>query len=287
MRGVSLAGKHAIVTGASSGLGVETARALSQAGANVVLAVRDVAAGERLAGTLVGAGVGRVTVSPLDLSDLASVNAFVERHRGGPLDLLVNNAGIMATPLGYTRQGLELQLGTNHVGHVALTLGLLPTLEQSSGARVVTVSSALHSRGRGGRLLETLEQDLRYERRKYVPFDAYGDSKLANVLFTLELARRLPPQVRAFSLHPGVIPTPLSRSLGVGGVLFRTLGAPFMKSVAQGAATSVFAATAPELDLHSGAYLSDCAIAMPSREATDPELAERVWRATEAFIKAR
>jgi WW domain-containing oxidoreductase len=117
----------------------------------------------------------------------------------------------------------------------------------------------------------------RSTRRKYVPFHAYGDSKLANILFTRALVNRLPPSVLAFSLHPGVIPTNLSRSTGALGAVFRTVGRLFMKTVAQGAATSVFAATAPELEGASGAYLSDCAIATPSPEALDDALADKVW----------
>jgi NAD(P)-dependent dehydrogenase (short-subunit alcohol dehydrogenase family) len=284
----SLQGKRAIVTGATSGLGSETARVLAKAGANVVLAVRDVSAGvvlaERLASEL-PQGAGAVSVAPLDLADLAAVRAFVKQFREGPLDLLVNNAGVMATPLGATAQGMETQLGTNHVGHFALTNGLLPVLARAPAPRVVTVSSALHSRGRGTRVLETLQSDPRFERRRYVPFDAYGDSKLANILFAKELARRA-PTLLSFSLHPGVIPTKLTRSLGFGGAVFRLLGAPFMKSVEQGAATTLYAASSPELNGASGAYLSDCAIATPSAEATEPELAAHVWAATERFIES-
>jgi NAD(P)-dependent dehydrogenase (short-subunit alcohol dehydrogenase family) len=192
----------------------------------------------------------------------------------------------MATPLGVTVQGIETQLGTNHVGHFVLTNGLLPALAKSPGARVVTVSSALHKRGRGARLLETLERDPRFEQRRYVPFDAYGDAKLANILFSKALARRA-PSVLSLSLHPGVIPTNLTRSMGFAGAAFRLLGAPFMKSVQQGAATTIYAATAPELERASGVYLSDCAIAEPSREAKDTELGERLWAATERFIASR
>jgi NAD(P)-dependent dehydrogenase (short-subunit alcohol dehydrogenase family) len=284
----SLQGKRAIVTGATSGLGRETARVLAKAGANVLLAVRDVSAGTALAGRLTAtlpSGAGALSVARLDLADLGSVRAFVEQFRVGPVDLLINNAGVMATPLGATAQGIETQLGTNHVGHFALTNGLLATLAQSPAARVVTVSSALHSRGRGVRLLETLQSDPRFERRRYVPFDAYGDSKLANILFAKELARRA-PALLSLSLHPGVIPTKLTRSLGFGGAVFRLLGAPFMKSIEQGAATTLYAASSPELDGASGAYLSDCAIASPSAEAANAELAARVWAATEQFVEA-
>jgi NAD(P)-dependent dehydrogenase (short-subunit alcohol dehydrogenase family) len=289
LRGASLRGKRAIVTGANSGLGAETVRVLAMAGANVIMGCRNAATGEEVATGLrakLGADAGTLTVQPLDLSDLRFVDAFTEeeRRRGEPLDLLINNAGVMATPLGRTAQGIELQLGTNHVGHFRLTLGLLPLLEAAPSARIVTVSSALHGRGRAERLVETLESDPRYERRAYSRFDAYGDSKLANVLFTRALARRLPASVATFSLHPGVIPTPLSRNMGVGGALFRVFGRPFMKSIPQGAATQVFAATASELEGESGAYLSDCAIDRPSRDALDDDLGRRVWKLTEEHV---
>lgn len=289
LRARSLRGKRALVTGATSGLGAETARVLALAGAHVVLAVRDVVAGaalaERLTSKLPG-NAGALSVARLDLADLSSIRAFVEQLGAEPLDLLINNAGVMATPLSLTAQGIEMQLGTNHVGHFALTSGLLPALAKSASARVVTVSSALHKRGRGSRLLETLESDPSFERRRYLPFEAYGDAKLANVLFSKALARRVTGLV-SVSLHPGVIPTNLTRSLGFAGAAFRLLGSPFMKSVEQGAATTICGATAPELEAASGAYLSDCAIATPSREAADTELGERVWAATERAIASR
>ena len=289
LRGASLSGKRAIVTGASSGLGVETTRVLALAGANVTLAVRSVPAGEAVAADLHAAlplTAGKLDVRPLDLADLASVRAFTDAiaAEGRPIDLLINNAGVMAPPLSKTAQGFELQLGINHLGHFLLTERLRPRM---TAGRIVNVSSGLHTRGSGARLLETLDDDNAYERRKYVPFDAYGDSKLANILFTRALAKRLPLSVLAFSLHPGVIPTNLSRSMGALGAVFRTVGRLFMKTVAQGAATSVFAATAPELEGSSGAYLSDCAIAIPKAEALDDALAEKVWALSERCVAAR
>lgn len=290
LRGISLKGKRAIVTGASSGLGVETARVLALAGADVVLACRTTAAGEEVAQRLRGAlpqGAGTLEVQRLDLSDLASVRAFAQAYvtSGQPLHLLMNNAGVMAPPLGKTAQGFELQVGTNHLGHFLLTTLLRPALERSAPARVVTVSSGLHTQGRAARLLETLASDPAFEKRKYAPFAQYGDSKLANILFTRGLAKRLPPAVQAFSLHPGVINTNLSRSMtGVSGAIFRSLGGLFMKSVPQGAATSVYGATAPELEDQSGAYLSDCHVARPTAEALDDALVEKVWQLSEKCV---
>lgn len=284
--GRSLSGLRAVVTGAAAGLGAETTRVLAKAGADVVMACRSASAGEQAAADIaagLASGAGKVTVRPLDLADLRSVKAFAEAARDdGPVDLLVQNAGVMATPLGATAQGFELQMGTNHLGHFLLTHLLRPRLAPS--ARVVTVSSAIHTRGTAESVLATLESDRRYESRKYVPFTAYGDSKLANILFTRALARRLPPGQSAFSLHPGVIPTNLSRHMGFLGSIFRGVGQLFMKTVPQGAATTVFAATAPELAGHSGIYLSDCNEAAPSPAARDDALAEKVWSLSEAAV---
>lgn len=285
--GVSLDGKTAIVTGANSGIGVETARVLALAGARVIMACRSVAGGEAVASELrasLGPGRGALEVEALDLTDLASVRSFAERFvaSGRPLHLLVNNAGVMATPLGKTVQGAELQVGTNHVGHFLLTNFLRPILEAAGSARIVNVSSSLHGRGRPERLFETLEGDPGYVRRRYVPFDAYGDSKLANVLFTRQLAKILPSSVRSFSLHPGVIVTNLTRSMGLAGAAFRSVAGIFTKSVAQGAATTIYAATAPELE--SGAYLVDCNVARPSRHGRDDDAASKLWEISERVI---
>lgn len=280
LQGQKLSGITAIVTGASSGLGVETTRVLALAGANVTMAVRSVEAGEKVKAQLLATlpkGAGALEVKPLDLSDLSSVRAFALASGDGPLDLLINNAGIMATPLGVTAQGFEQQMGTNHLGHFLLTSLLEPRLKQSKAARVVTVSSKLHERGTGASVLATLDADRGFTQRRYAPFDAYGDSKLANILFVRGLAKRMPANVATFSLHPGVIATNLSRSMGIGGVLFRTVGRLFLKSVPQGAATTVYAASAPELSGKSGAYLSDCALETPLHEALDETLVERVW----------
>ncbi len=284
LREVSLSGRNAIVTGATSGIGVETVRVLALAGADVLLAVRDVKRGEAVATQLrarLPDGAGALAVAELELADLRSVVGFAARYSGRSLDLLVNNAGVMATPLGFTAQGVEQQLGVNHLGHFALTRALLSVLVAAPEPRVVTVSSDLHRRGDPARLLETLERDPRYERRRYQRFDAYGDSKLANVLFARALARRLPVGALSLALHPGVIPTQLTRSMGALGAVYRVLGRLFLKSVEQGAATSVFAATAPELEGNSGAYLADCAITRASDAANDSALAEQLWVASE------
>jgi len=285
-----LKGKTAIVTGATSGLGTETVRVLAMAGADVVLAVRNTAAGERVAAQLrqgLGPEAGTLTVLHLDLSDLSTVLPFADafRERFRHLHLLINNAGIMAVPKAATAQGFESQVGTNHLGHFALAGVLLPLLKSSAPSRLVALSSAAHTAGNPARLKANLAgQDFAYS-----PWGVYGDSKLANILFVKALAKRLPEGVEAFAVHPGVILTNLSQGMGFLGVVFRafglTLGRFFMKSVPQGAATTVYAATAPELNGQSGAYLSDCALARPIPAAEDPDLAEAVWMESERCVK--
>lgn len=283
--GVSLDGKTAIVTGANSGIGVETARVLALAGARVVMACRSRASAEKVAAELrPRIGKGSLEVESLDLGDLASVRSFAERYVASerPLHLLVNNAGIMGTQ-GLTAQGHELQLGTNHLGHFLLTVLLRPVLERSAPARIVNVSSALHERGRTDRLFLTLE-DPRFERHSYDGLTPYYDSKLANVLFTRQLAKDLPPSVCAFAIHPGVIITNLIRSMGFIGAVYGAVGRLFTKSVLQGAATTVFAATSPSLEGQSGAYLADCAIKPSSRASLDEDAASRLWGVSERLV---
>ncbi|MEO9175442.1 MAG: SDR family NAD(P)-dependent oxidoreductase [Gaiellales bacterium] len=195
--------RRIVITGASSGLGAETARVLAEAGAHVVLAVRDTARGARVAEQIDGS----TEVRALDLADLASVRAFAT-GLGGELDVLINNAGIMAVPLGRTRDGFELQIGTNHLGHFALTALLLPQITD----RVVTVSSGIAGLGR----IDL--DDLNWERRRYGAWRAYAQSKLANLLFSFELDRRLTASdssVRALAAHPGLTATPLRRGPGL------------------------------------------------------------------------
>jgi len=289
LRGQRLEGRTAIVTGASSGIGVETARALAFAGANVVLACRSVASGEQVAARLraeLPTDTGQLEVAALDLADLESVGAFVRGFlaSGRTLDVLVNNAGVMAAPLTFTAQGIESQLGINHVGHFALTVGLLPAL--GPDGRVVTVASSVHTRGKATNVLETLTADRAFTSRRYSRYGSYDDSKLANVLFTHGLARRLAPGQSAHAVHPGVIGTNLARSMGAIGKVFVFFLKVFSKSPAQGAATSVFAATAPELAGQSACYLADCAVASSSRQGRDAELAERLWAVSEQLIAA-
>ncbi len=293
-RDISLKGKVAVVTGAGAGLGTETARVLARAGAQVVMAVRNVPAAEAVARRLradLPAGAGSLEVMELDLASAASIRSFARALPGRhpQLHLLINNAGVMATPLSRTVDGFETQMGINHLGHFLLTSLLLDQLRASAPSRVVVVASRAHRRaGREG-VLATLDTDPHYQKRRYQPLAAYGDSKLANILFTRALARRLTGSgVLAVCLHPGVIATDLSKHMSLGGALFRAIGPLFLKSVAQGAATTVFAATAPELtEAHAGIYLADCNEAHPTATASDPDLAERVWSLSERAVASK
>ena len=272
-----LTGRTVVVTGAASGVGRGTATAFAAAGARTVLAVRDVAAGERAAAAM----SGTTEVRELDLANLASVRAFAEGWQGG-LDVLVNNAGVAMTPHGHTADGFELQFGTNHLGHFALTNLLLPSIT----GRVVTVASGAHKAG----VLDL--DDLDFARSGYTPVKAYGRSKLANLLFTLELERRLREagsSVRALSAHPGYSAT----NLGTKGrnpqlvKIVHLAGRYLAQTEAQGALPSLYAATQ---DLPGASYVGPDgrfemhghpALVGRSAAASDPVLARRLWEASE------
>ena len=295
--GVDLSGKRAIVTGASSGIGVETARALADAGAALTLAVRNTQAGERVAAQIrEGTGNGAVTVGALDLSDLSSVSAFAAAW-SGPLDILVNNAGVMAIQeLTLSTGGHEMQFATNHLGHFALAHGLHDSLAAAGSARIVSVSSGGHLRS------PVVFDDIDYAFRDYDPFGAYGQSKTANVLFAVEATRRWAPDgIVANALMPGGIATPLQRHLPESYAAqaldaFRAAGTDF-KSVQQGAATSVLLAASPLLEGIGGRYFEDCneAVRVDRRGksgqggvapyALDPANAERLWELSLTLIQ--
>ena len=301
LEGVDLSGCVAVVTGASGGLGEETARALAGRGAHVTLAARDLAKAAPVAEAIRSAGGGgSVEVAELDLASLASVRRFVEGFLAAhpQLHILVNNAGIMACPLARTEQGWELQFATNHVGHFLLTNLLSPALRAGAPSRVVIVSSAAH-------LMSAVDfDDVHFERREYDKWVAYGQSKTANTLFAYELDRRLRDHgVRANAVHPGVIVTELARSLTPDDIKAMMERSPAdgpalrFKTVPAGAATSVFAATAPELEGRGGLYLEDCGVAQPAGEdspgagyaphALDPEAARTLWQLSEELVGER
>jgi NAD(P)-dependent dehydrogenase (short-subunit alcohol dehydrogenase family) len=283
--GVDLTGRTAIVTGASSGIGVETARALAAAGASVTLAVRDTAAGEKVAGEIRAcADEAPVQVGALDLSDLSSVAAFVGAW-SGPLDILVNNAGVMAVPeLTMSPSGHEMQFASNHLGHFALAVGLHASLAAAHGARIVSVSSAGHLRS------PVVFDDIDYAFRDYDPFGAYGQSKTANVLFAVEATRRWANEgITANALMPGAIYTRLGRHIDQKQAAEVMRRQRAVKTVEQGAATSVLLAASPLLEGIGGRYFEDCnEAAVVTRRgkpgsggvaayALDPANAERLW----------
>ncbi|MFG2480775.1 SDR family NAD(P)-dependent oxidoreductase [Streptomyces fagopyri] len=285
--GVDLRGRRAVVTGGASGIGVETARALAGAGAEVTLAVRDTDAGARVAEDLAtDTGNHEVRVAALDLADQASVAAFASAWTG-PLHILVNNAGIMAPPETRTAEGWELQFATNHLGHFALSLGLHPALRQAGGARVVSVSSVGHVNG------DIDFDDIHFERRAYDKWLAYGQSKTADVLFAVEAAKRWAPDgIAVNALNPGRITgTDLARHIGdvsaAPASFDPTSTDVSWKDVAQGAATSVLLAASPLLDGVTGRYFEDCNEAAPHRPgvrrgvaayALDTDNAARLWQ---------
>jgi NAD(P)-dependent dehydrogenase (short-subunit alcohol dehydrogenase family) len=277
--GLDLSNQRAIVTGAASGIGIETARALALAGAEVTLAVRDVTAGEHVAEEIISStGNDRVHVGLLDLTDHDTIRSFVSTW-DGPLDILINNAGIMALPeLELSFEGHELQFATNHLGHFALATALHRSLAAASGARVVCVSSSAHH------FSDVIFEDIDFERRPYDPWAAYGQSKTANILHAVELTRRWSNEgIFANALNPGAILTNLQRYTG-------GLKTPVerRKSPEQGAATSVLLATSPILEGIGGRYFEDCNEAPIVTEfvqfgggvaawALNPETAEHLW----------
>jgi NAD(P)-dependent dehydrogenase (short-subunit alcohol dehydrogenase family) len=292
--GVDLSGKRAIVTGGSSGIGVETARALAGAGAEVTIAVRNVEAGGKTAADLTGATGHAVRVAELDLADPRSVAAFVAEW-SGPLDVLVNNAGVMALPgLQLTPAGWELQFATNHLGHFALALGLRDSLAAVGGARVVSLSSRGHLRS------PVVFDDINFSSRPYDPWLAYGQSKTANVLFAVEATHRWRDDgIEANAVHPGAIAaTNLSRHLDAEYLeRLRASGTYTYKTIEQGAATSVLAAASPLLDGVGGRYFEDCnespvvdPVATPdlgsgvAAYALDAANAERLWELSLATL---
>ncbi|WP_433538009.1 SDR family NAD(P)-dependent oxidoreductase [Micromonospora sp. CA-249363] len=287
LAGVDLTGKRAVITGGAAGIGIETARALAAVGAEVVLAVRRVPAGEQAARDIAASvGAERVTVRELDVANQDSVRRFVAGW-DGPLHILINNAGIMALPeLERTAEGWEMQFATNFMGHYALTVGLHDALAAAAGgARVVSVSSS------GNLFSPVIFDDLHFAFRPYDPLSAYGQSKSAEALLAVEADRRWAGEgIHANALNPGAIATGLQKHTG-------GLRTPKerQKSPQQGAATSVLLAASPLLEGVGGRYFEDCAEAPVRTErpadysgvaayAVDPGNAERLWNVAADLI---
>jgi NAD(P)-dependent dehydrogenase (short-subunit alcohol dehydrogenase family) len=287
-------GRNAVVTGANSGLGLQIALELARHGARVVLACRDTPKGDDAAARILESAPGaQLEVARLDLADLDSVRGFAEwyrEHHDGGLDILVNNAGVMALPRLLTADGFEMQLGTNHLGHFALTGLLLPALVERTDPRVVTMSSGAHQMGRIR--FENLQGERHYQR-----WLAYGQSKLANLLFAFELSRRAALAdlgLTSVGAHPGYAATNLQlqagqmEESGVKQRVWKVLNSAFAQSDAQGALPALYAATMP--DVSGGEYFGPDSMggtrghptrAHATKQARDPELAQRLWAVSE------
>lgn len=302
VEGIDLSGKNVIVTGGYSGIGLEAVRALAGAGARVTVPARRVEAAE----DALAAVSGDIEIASMDLADLASVRKFTAEYdqTGRALDILINNAGIMACPLSRVGPGWESQFGINHLGHMAMSLALAPALEralESSGtARLVALSSIGHARS------DVHWDDPHFNEHEYQKWEAYGQAKTANALFALGVDRRgRDIGIRAFSVHPGGIFTPLQRHLtneemtelgwtNPDGSPSELAKAGF-KTPEQGASTTVWAATSPQLEGRGGVYCEDCDIAQLATEdslpfmhvrpwACDDEKAERLWEMSEQML---
>lgn len=284
-----LKGKTVVITGGSAGLGVETARVLAGRGAHVISIVRDRPKGEAALEQIRAENPdAAIELAVMDLSDLDSVRqgakAIAARH--SRIDMLINNAGVMAAPLARTREGLELHLGTNFLGHYVLTALLMDNLLAAAPARVINLTSSAH------RLSPFRLHDPFFEQEEYNKLAGYGQSKTANVLMTLELDRRYRDRgVRATAVHPGLIDTELGRYFTEDEMVFLKGGIPEgmgMKTVSQGAATTVWAACIEDFDAIAGKFCEDCAVAdeisHPDENgrgvlphALDMDMAAKVW----------
>lgn len=302
LAGIDLTGKTAFITGAASGLGTETARAMAARGAQVIIPVRDPAKGEAAAQAIrADTGSDRIETIACDLGSLASVRACAAQalSRFDRIDLLINNAGVMACPLERTADGFEMQFGTNHLGHFLLTNLLMPLIEKGSNRRIVNLSS------RGHHFDEVHFDDPNYLHRAYEKWAAYGQAKTANIQFSVGLERRLASRgIHAYAVHPGGIQTNLGRHLtpeDIAALMARMAeragGEAFAwKTIPQGAATSCYAATAPELEGKGGVYCEDCHVAEVDdgnanagvrSYAVDPAKAEQLWALSEELVGER
>lgn len=300
LAGKDLSGLTVFITGANSGLGQETARAMAAKGAHVVMAGRDSAkldaAVAAIRAELPDASLETIICDLGNLAQLRSCGAEA-RARLGKIDLLINNAGVMACPLTRTADGFEMQLGTNHFGHFALTAELLPLIEAGSAKRIVNLSS------RGHHFAPVNLEDPHFETRAYDPWESYGHSKTANILFTVGLEARLGSRgIHAYAVHPGGIQTNLGRHMTeemIAALMARVTSSDSgfqWKTIPQGAATSCWAATAPEIEGKGGVYCEDCHVAEVDdvsatggvrSYALDPATADKLWALSEELTGAR
>lgn len=302
VEGHDLTGYNVLVTGANSGIGVETVRALAKVGATVFMTARNVEKAQSVLDELVNStGNKNIHLEQLELDSLDNVNAFVERFlaKDLPLHILINNAGVMACPLTYTKDGLENQFGINHIGHFALTMGLLSSLKRAyneSGryTRVVNLSSTAHVRS------DVDFNDINFKNREYEPFVAYGQSKTCNMLFSIGLTDRYKTDgIYSNAVMPGVIITSLQRHIPAMTQESLTERYPKVKTIPQGASTTVWAAIAKELDGKGGLYLEDCIVGKEVESTEEiykymlgyksycmnPESVNKLWELSEKIIK--
>ncbi|KAG8382219.1 hypothetical protein BUALT_Bualt05G0053900 [Buddleja alternifolia] len=283
-QGIDGSGLTAIVTGASSGIGTETTKVLASCGVHVIMAIRNVESGKKVKETIIKEiPDAKIDVMVLDLSSMASVRKFASEYNssGLPLNLLINNAGVMATPFMLSQDNIELQFATNHLGHFLLTNLLLDNMkntarENQKEGRIVNVSSHGHHFAYG----EGIRFDKINDSSSYNTIRAYGQSKLANILHANELSRRFKEegvQITANSLHPGAIATNLMRHHGFIQGAVNWVGKYFLKNIPQGAATTCYVALHPQVKGVSGEYFSDSNIAKPSSLAADADLAKKLW----------
>jgi len=285
-----LDGKIAIITGANTGIGYETALDFAKRGATVILACRDLKRAQNAADKIIEqTNNNKIEVEHLDLADLDSVREFSKRMNSklNRLDLLINNAGIMMCPNWRTKQGFEMQFGTNHLGHFLLTNLLLDLLKKTNKSRVVNVSSLAHT------FNDINWQDINWD-KSYNAIKAYGQSKLANILFTTELAKRLQgTSVTTYSLHPGTVKTELLRNAGEGLTflvpIFLKIVHPIWciisKTSAEGAQTTIHCAVSDDVLEYSGSYFSDCRRKIPSKNARNEENATKLWNLSEKMVE--
>jgi len=300
LAGKDLSGRTVFVTGANSGLGQETARAMASRGAHVILAGRDQAKlDESVAAIKADHPKAQLETITVDLGSLENIRASTSRarQRFDKIDLLINNAGVMATPFLHTRDGFEMQFGTNHLGHFALTAELMPLVERGHLKRIVNLSS------RGHHFAPVDFDDPHFQHRPYDPWSAYGQSKTANVLFSVGLEQRFAVLgIHAYAVHPGGIQTNLGRHMTpemtealMARVTSKDTGFQW-KTIPQGAATSCWAATAEELEGKGGFYCEDCHVAEVDDEAAthsvrsyavNSSYADRLWKLSEELTGAK
>lgn len=289
-----LDGKIAIITGGNTGIGYETGLDFAKRGARVILACRDIKKAERATNEIIQiSGNNKIECEKLDLADLESVREFAKKMNStlNRLDLLVNNAGIMMCPYWKTKDGFEMQLGTNHLGHFLLTNLVLDLMKKTTGnCRIVNVSSLAHTFALNGMNWDDLNSE-----KSYNSVQAYGQSKLANILFTNELVLRLGQNsnISVYSLHPGSIRTELTRNLGEGvffliPYIIQMLGPIlicwFLKTPSEGAQTTIYCSVSDEAYENKGLYFSDCKTKTTSKAARNVEAAKKLWEVSEKLV---